>query len=289
MRVSLIQDSPVLFDMTATLDKVKTLAALAAKERPDIILFPEAFIPAYPRGLTFGTVVGSRSEEGRETWLRYWKNCPQVPGDETAFLGEVAKAHGVYLIIGVVERGDTGTLYCTILYFDPTGKLIGKHRKLKPTAAERVIWGEGDGDDLEVYDTPIGKIGGLVCWENYMPNARMKLYQQGVEIYCAPTADHRETWQHTMRHIALEGRCFVLGCNQYVEKSEYPDLPGEDYSTFPDIMSKGGSVIVDPLGNLVAGPLFDERGILTADLDMDLIAKGKMDFDVAGHYLRKDV
>ncbi len=289
MRVSLIQDSPVLFDRAATLDKVRSLAATAAKEKPDLMLFPEAFIPAYPRGLTFGTVVGSRSEEGRETWLRYWKNCIQVPSEETQILGEVAKEHGAYLVIGVVERGDTGTLYCTILYFDPTGNLIGKHRKLKPTAAERIIWGEGDGDDLDVYDTPIGKIGGLVCWENYMPNARMKLYQQGVEIYCAPTADHRESWQHTMRHIALEGRCFVLGCNQYVEKSDYPDLPGEDYSTFPDIMSRGGSVIVDPLGNLVAGPPFDERGILTADLDMDLIAKGKMDFDVAGHYLRKDI
>lgn len=289
MRVSLIQDSPVLFDMAATLDKVRSLAAEAAKEQPDLMLFPEAFIPAYPRGLTIGTVVGSRSEEGRETWLRYWKNCIQVPSDETAILGEVAKAHGVYLVIGVVERGDTGTLYCTILYFDPIGKLIGKHRKLKPTAAERVIWGEGDGDDLDVYPTPIGKIGGLVCWENYMPLPRTKLYEQGIEIYCAPTADHRDTWQHTMRHIALEGRCFVLGCNQYVEKSDYPELPGEDYSNFPEIMSKGGSVIVDPLGNLVAGPLFDQRGILTADLDMDLIAKGKMDFDVAGHYLRKDI
>lgn len=289
MRVSLIQDSPVLFDMPATLEKVRSLAAEAAKEKPDVMLFPEAFIPAYPRGLTFGTVVGSRSEEGRETWLKYWKNSIQVPSEETRILGEVAKEHGVYLVIGVVERGDTGTLYCTILYFDPTGNLIGKHRKLKPTAAERVIWGEGDGDDLEVYATPIGKLGGLVCWENYMPNARMKLYQQGIEIYCAPTADHRESWQHTLRHIALEGRCFVLGCNQYVEKSEYPELPGEDYSSLPDVMSRGGSVIVDPLGNLVAGPLFDERGILTADLDMDLIAKGKMDFDVAGHYLRKDV
>ncbi|MEQ9301868.1 MAG: carbon-nitrogen hydrolase family protein [Cyclobacteriaceae bacterium] len=289
MRVSLIQDSPVLFDMAATLDKVRSLASKAAKEQPDLMLFPEAFIPAYPRGLTFGTVVGSRSEAGRETWLKYWKNCIQVPSPETTILGEVAKAHSVYLVIGVVERGDTGTLYCTILYFDPTGKLIGKHRKLKPTAAERVIWGEGDGDDLDVYDTPIGKLGGLVCWENYMPHPRMKLYEQGIEIYCAPTADHRDTWQHTMRHIALEGRCFVLGCNQYVEKSDYPELPGEDYSAFPEIMSKGGSVIVDPLGNVVAGPLFDERGILTADLDMDLIAKGKIDFDVAGHYLRKDI
>jgi nitrilase len=289
MRVSLIQDSPVLFDMAATLNKIRSLAAAAAKEQPDLMLFPEAFIPAYPRGLTFGTVVGSRSEEGRETWLKYWKNCIQVPSAETTILGQIAREHSTYLVIGVVERGDTGTLYCTILYFDPTGKLIGKHRKLKPTAAERIIWGEGDGDDLDVFATPIGKIGGLVCWENYMPTARMKLYEQGIEIYCAPTADHRDTWQHTMRHIALEGRCFVLGCNQYVEKSDYPELPGEDYSDFPEIMSKGGSVIVDPLGNLVAGPLFDERGILTADLDMDLIAKGKMDFDVAGHYMRKDI
>ncbi len=289
MHVALIQDSPVLFDLPATMNKIRSLAAEAAKDRPDLILFPEAFIPAYPRGLTFGTVVGSRSAEGRETWLRYWQNCIEVPSVDTEALGQIAKEHSVYLIIGVVERGATGTLYCTILYFDPTGKLLGKHRKLKPTAAERIIWGEGDGDDLDVFDTPIGKIGGLVCWENYMPLPRTKLYGQGIEIYCAPTADHRESWQHTIRHIALEGRCFVLGCNQYVEKGDYPELPGEDYRAFPEIMSKGGSVIVDPLGNLVAGPLFDEPGILTANLDMDLIAKGKMDFDVAGHYLRKDI
>ena len=287
--VSLIQSSPVLFNLQATLDKVERLAQDAAKNNPNIIVFPEAFIPAYPRGLSFGTVVGSRSELGRETWLKYWENCIAVPSAESDRLGSIAKKVNAYIVIGVVERGDTGTLYCTMLYYNPKGELIGTHRKLKPTAAERIIWGEGDGSDIDVYETEIGKMGGLICWENYMPLARTHIYSQGVELYIAPTADMRDSWQATMRHIATEGRCFVLGCNQFVKKEEYPELPGEDYSDFPDIMSRGGSVIVDPLGNVIAGPIFDEEAILTAELDMSLLAKGKMDFDPVGHYARNDV
>ena len=287
--VSLIQSSPVLFNLQATLDKVERLAQDAAKNNPNIIVFPEAFIPAYPRGLSFGTVVGSRSELGRETWLKYWENCIAVPSAESDRLGSIAKKVNAYIVIGVVERGDTGTLYCTMLYYNPKGELIGTHRKLKPTAAERIIWGEGDGSDIDVYETEIGKMGGLICWENYMPLARTHIYSQGVELYIAPTADMRDSWQATMRHIATEGRCFVLGCNQFVKKEEYPELPGEDYSDFPDIMSRGGSVIVDPLGSVIAGPIFDEEAILTAELDMSLLAKGKMDFDPVGHYARNDV
>lgn len=175
------------------------------------------------------------------------------------------------------------------MYFNNEGTLVGKHRKLKPTAAERIIWGEGDGSDLEVYKSEFGKISGLICWENYMPLARTFLYEKGVQIYLAPTADQRDNWQHSLKHIAVEGRCFVLGCNQYVEKKDYPDLPGEDISEFGEIMCKGGSVIVDPLGNTIAGPLWDKQGILTAELDMSLIAKAKLDFDAVGHYARNDV
>jgi len=181
-------------------------------------------------------------------------------------------------------------LYCTILYFDPEGKCIGKHRKIKPTAAERIVWGEGDGSDLLVYDTPLGKIGGLICWENYMPQARMRLYDQEIEIYVAPTADHRDSWQHTIRHIAMEGRCFVLSCNQFVTREDYPlDLPGEAVEKLSDILSRGGSTVIDPLGNPLVDPLWDVEGIIYANLSSDLLIQSKMDFDVTGHYARKDL
>jgi nitrilase len=184
-----------------------------------------------------------------------------------------------------------GTLYCTLLYFGPDGRLLGKHRKLKPTAAERVIWGEGDGSTLTVLDTPLGKVGGLICWENYMPLARMAMYGKGVEIYLAPTADHRERWQATLCHIALEGRCFVLGANQVVRREMFPeDLEvRHELESWPEDLCRGGSAIYGPLGECLAGPLWDEEGILVADLDMGDVARSKFDFDVIGHYARPDV
>ena len=182
-------------------------------------------------------------------------------------------------------------MYCTTLYFDPQGRLVGKHRKIKPTGTERLIWGEGDGSTLTVIDSEYGKIGGLICWENLMPLARMAIYAKGVEIYTAPTADSRDVWQASMRHIACEGRCFVLGCNQFVTRSMYPaDLPGvADLETQPEIMCRGGSVIISPLGEVLAGPLFDQEGILYADLDMGEVARSKLDLDVVGHYARPDI
>lgn len=291
---AVIQAAPVLFDKTATVQKAGRLITQAAAEGAKLVLLPEAFIPAYPRGLSFGMVVGSRNNEGRRLWQRYWENAVDVPGPEVQSLGEAARRAGVYAAIGVIERDQTfsrGTLYCTLLYFAPDGKLIGKHRKLKPTGAERLIWGEGDGSTLVAPDTNIGKLGGLICWENYMPAARMWMYAQGVEIYLAPTADSRETWQATLRHIALEGRCYVLGCNQYVTRAMYPaDLPGlEDLANQPEVMCRGGSVIVSPLGEVVAGPLYDQEGILTATLNREALIQSKLDFDVTGHYARPDV
>jgi nitrilase len=196
--------------------------------------------------------------------------------------------------MGVIERDmqlSTGTLYCTLLYFGPDGRLLGKHQKLKPTAGERLIWGEGDGSTLTVLETEIGTIGGLICWENYMPLARMAIYNKGVEIYLAPTADARDTWQATLRHIACEGRCFVLGCNQYMSKDMYPaDLKElKELNAQPEIMCRGGSAIISPLGKVVAGPLYDQEGILFAELDMGAIARSKFDFDVVGHYARPDI
>ncbi|HVN54569.1 MAG TPA: carbon-nitrogen hydrolase family protein [Anaerolineaceae bacterium] len=291
---AVVQAAPVLFDRPACLARVHDLALQAAGQGARLILFPEAFIPAYPRGLTFGTVVGSRSPAGRKTWERYWANAVDVPGPDVAALGETARLAGAYLAVGVIERDSQfsgGTLYCTLLYFGPDGRLLAKHRKLKPTAAERLIWGEGDGSTLAVIDTEYGKMGGLICWENYMPLARMALYAKGVQLYLAPTADSRDTWTATLRHIACEGRCFVLGCNQFVTKDMYPpDLEGiADLEGQPEVMCRGGSAIVSPLGAILAGPLFDREGILCAELDLGEVARGKFDFDVVGHYARSDV
>lgn len=294
VHVAVVQAAPVLFDREATLDKACRLIAEVGAQGADLVLFPEAFVPAYPRGMGFGTVVGSRSAEGRETWQRYWANSVDVPGPSTNALGAAAQEAGVHLAIGVIERAQgapRGTLYCSLLYFGSDGRLLGVHRKLKPTGAERLIWGEGDGSGLIVLDTTLGKLGGLICWENYMPLARMALYAQGVEIYLAPTADARDTWQATLCHIACEGRCFVLGCNQYVTRAMYPpDLPGVgDLVDQPDTLCRGGSAIISPLGEVLAGPLYDSEGILCAELDMGEIVRSRFDFDVAGHYARPDV
>lgn len=294
VKVAVVQAAPVLFDRDATVAKACRLTGEAAALGARLILFPEAFVPAYPRGLSFGSVVGNRSSKGRQTWQTYWENAVDVPGPATEVLGAAARKANAYLAIGVVERdSDTsrGTLYCTLLYFGHDGRLLGKHRKLKPTAAERLIWGEGDGSTLRVIATEFGTVGGLICWENYMPLARMAMYSKGVDIYLAPTADARDTWQATLRHIACEGRCFVLGCNQFVTKSMYPAaLPGvEELAGQPEVLCRGGSAIISPLGAVLEGPLYDQQGILLSELDLGEIPRSRLDFDATGHYARPDV
>jgi nitrilase len=294
VKAAVVQASPVLFDRTATVEKAVRLIGDARELGAQLVLFPEAYVGGYPWGLAFGTAVGGRSPEGRRSWARYLEGAVEVPGPVTERLGEAARAAGVHLCVGVVERDSSfagGTLFCTLLFFGPDGALLGKHRKLKPTAAERFIWGEGDGSTLTVLDTPLGKLGGLICWENYMPLARMAMYGKGVEIYVAPTADDRERWQATLRHIALEGRCFVLGANQVVRREMYPaDLEIlDELEARSDTLCRGGSAIYAPLGECLAGPLWDEEGILVADLCMADVARGKFDFDVVGHYARPDV
>ena len=294
IKVAVVQDSSVIMDKKKCIEKVDRLTKEAATNGAKLVLFPEAFIPTYPRGLYFGAKVGSRSLEGKEDFAKYWSNSIEIPSKDMTALSDIAKSNGVYLVIGIVERDNKsngGTLYCTIIYFDSKGKYLGKHRKLKPTGSERLIWGEGDGSTLTVIDTPYGKVGGLICWENYMPLARTVMYSKGVDIYLAPTADAREQWQATIRHIALEGRCFVLSSNQFVTKDMYPkDLAGyADLKESPEIMSQGGSAIIDPNGNYLAGPLFNKAGILYAELDLSQIVKTRYDFDVVGHYARPDV
>ncbi|WP_296619724.1 carbon-nitrogen hydrolase family protein [Marivirga sp.] len=290
-KVGCVQATPALFNKSKTMDIVLNWIQKAAKEKVKLLVFPESFIPAYPAGLGFGTVVGSRTEAGREQFREYWENSVEVGAKETQQIAKWAQEYEMYITIGITERDSISkTLYCTLLYFSPKGKLMGKHRKLKPTAAERLVWGEGDGTTLSTFDTEIGKLGGLICWENYMPLARMSMYQKGVEIYMAPTADSRDSWNSSLIHIACEGRCYVIGSNQFICKSDYPEhLQKELAEDRPEILSRGGSVIISPLGKVLAGPLYNEEGLLTAEIDHDEIIKAKMDFDVIGHYARNDV
>ncbi len=259
-------------------------------ENPDLVLFPEAFLPGYPRGLTFGAVVGSRMQEGRELYARYYKNAVAIGDARFKELQKMAGELGADMAIGVVEKAEVGgTLYCSILYFGSDGKFLGKHRKLKPTGSERLIWGEGNGSTLPVFNNGFGIYGGLICWENYMPLARMAMYQQGVEIYLAPTADFRDSWNVTLQHIATEGRCFVLGCNQLITQDAYPEDVLEQVLDPSTIACSGGSVIIAPGGKTLSGPVFNEEKILYAELDLDEVIKGKYELDVAGHYNRPDV
>lgn len=289
-KVCVIQDSPVFFDKEKTIRKVELLTKQFAKEGCKLIVFPESFIPGYPRGFSFGTKIGSRSEAGRELFAEFAQNSFDIDSQDMPRLEELAKTYDVYLVIGVTEKNRTsGTLYCSMLYISPKKGLLGVHRKIKPTGAERLIWGEADGHSLVTYQTKIGKLGGLICWENYMPLARMAMYQKGVEIYIAPTADSRETWTATMKHIALEGRCFVLGSNQYFTKSLYPDKYQHLVSDAPEQLCPGGSVIVSPMGQILAGPLFHQAGALIAEIDLKQIQMSKLDFDAIGHYARDDI
>lgn len=290
IKVCLIQDNPVFFNKEKTIVKVEQLTKKYAKDGCELIVFPESFIPGYPRGFSFGTKIGSRTNEGRNLYSEYYKNSIDIESEDLKRLEKSSKSENVYLVIGVTEKENThGSLYCSMLYISPTDGLLGVHRKIKPTGTERVIWSESDGESLVSFDTNIGKLGGLICWENYMPLARMSMYKRGVEIYIAPTADSREEWTSTMRHIALEGRCFVLGCNQFFTKSMYPYKYQSLVLDEPEDICKGGSIIVSPMGKVIAGPLFDKSGVLIAELDLEEINSSKLDFDVIGHYSRNDI
>ena len=289
VRAAVVQAAPVAFDLDATLAKVERLTAESGAGGADLVLFPEAFVSCYPRGLTFGATVGSRTPEGRVWFRRYWESSIDVPGPVVDRLAAIAAERKVHLVMPVMER-DIGTLYCTVLFFAPSGECLGKHRKLVPTAAERLVWGAGDGSTLPVFDTPIGRLGAVICWENYMPLLRTAMYAKGIQVWCAPTADPRDSWIASMQHIACEGRCFVLSAEMFARRSDYPeDYPIEGDYEPEAVLCRGASVIVSPLGEILAGPDTSGESILRADLDLAQIAEGKYDLDAVGHYARPDI
>jgi nitrilase len=285
--VAAVQCGSILFDTAATLERAAALIRRAASGGARLIVLPEALLGGYPKGLDFGVTVGARSDAGRVDFGRYFDAAIDVPGPETAALSELARELDVALVAGAIERGGR-TLYCSALLFGPDGSPPAVHRKLMPTAAERFLWGMGDGSTLPTLDFAGARIGSAICWENYMPLFRAAMYDKGVTVWCAPTVDHRDGWLATMRHIALEGRCFVISACQYLERGDLPDdvhplqEPGKP-------LIEGGSVIVSPLGQVLAGPLRDEEGIVAAALDLGDLSRAVMDFDVHGHYARPDV
>lgn len=289
IRVAVAQAAALPTDAVASARKAAELIRTAAEAGARLLIFPEAFLGGYPKGNDFGAPVGMRTPEGRESYRAYYDAAINLDGEEVSIMTEATTATGMFVVIGCIER-DLGTLYCTALFFDGARGLVGKHRKLMPTAAERLIWGFGDGATMPVFDTPIGRIGAVICWENYMPALRMHMYSQGIALYCAPTADDRETWLPSMRHIAREGRCFVLSSCQYIQRGAWPDdypcALGDDPET---VLLRGGSCIVDPLGEVLAGPVFDSETLIYADIDPSAITRGKYDFDATGHYARPDV
>ena len=289
IKAAVIQAASIPNDGLATAVKAAGLIDEAARNGANLALFPEAFLGGYPKGNAFGAPVGLRKPEGREAYRTYWENAVDLNGLELATILEAAATTNIFVVLGCIER-DGGTLYCTVLFIDGARGLIGKHRKLMPTAGERLIWGFGDGSTMPVIDTDLGRIGAVICWENYMPMLRMHMYNQGISIYCAPTADDRDTWLPSMRHIALEGRCFVLTACQHIRREAYPaDFEcalGDDHQT---VLMRGGSAIIDPLGKVLSGPNFEGETILYADIDLAAVPRAKFDFDVTGHYARPDI
>ena len=292
LRLALVQLEPVLFDKAACLGNTLKKLAEAAENGAEFIVFPELSIPGYPFGMTFGFKIGSRSEAGRKDWKRYYDASVVVPGPETDAIAKAAQKYQVYIGIGISERDAvTGTLYNTNLIFSPEGRLVSHHRKLKPTGAERLVWGDAHEKYFPMADTPWGPAGCMICWESYMPLAREALYEHGVTLYISANTNDVPEWQHTIQHIALEGRCFVINSDLFFTKHSYPsDLEAkEELAQLPEIVCRGGSCVIDPFGHYLTEPVWDKETIIYADLDMDQVAASRMEFDPCGHYARPDV
>jgi nitrilase len=292
VKVACVQAEPVILDRDSTIEKLARLAAEAAAEGAALVVFPEAFIPVYPSSRWAKAFAGWEDERVKEAFSRMAEQSVAVPGEAADRIGEAAREHGVWIVTGVTEIDPErpGTLYNTLLFHAPDGKLALRHRKLVLTNHERLIWGQGDGSGLRAIPTELGRMGGLICWENYMPLARFALYESGVEIYIASTADDGDDWQSTLGHIARESRAFVISPSHFQRASSYPDdFSLRDELEGLDVISRGGSAILAPDGSYLGGPLYDEEGVLYAELDPARLRAERQRFDPAGHYHRPDV
>jgi nitrilase len=292
VKVACVQAEPVILDRERTVDKLVGLAAEAAGHGASLLVFPEAFIPVYPSSTWAKAFAGWGDDRAKDVFALLAAQAVAVPGEAADRIGEAAREHGVWIVTGVTETDPErpGTLYNTLLYHGPDGRLALRHRKLVPTNHERLVWGQGDGGGLRAIPTELGRIGGLICWENYMPLARFSLYESGVEIYIASTADDSDAWQSTLIHIARESRAFVVAPSHFQRASSYPDdFPLRDELEGLDVIGRGGSAILAPDGSYLAGPLYNEEGVLYADLDPAVLLSERQRFDPAGHYHRPDV
>lgn len=290
-KIAVIQATPIMFDKQKCLEKALALIEECADKKAELIVFPELFIPGYPYGMTYGFKVGSRNESGRKDWKKYYDNSLLADGEEMKKLADSAVEHGVYISIGYSERNPlTATLYNSNMLISPEGELIN-HRKLKPTGSERVVWGDADKDFFPVMETPWGAIGSMICWESYMPLARVALYQKGITIYISPNTNDNSEWQDTIRHIAIEGHCYFVNCDMFFTKKDYPKTESAEaeISALGDIVCRGGSCIIDPYGHEVTEPVWDKEDIIYATLDMQAVPASRMEHDACGHYSRPDI
>ncbi len=292
IKVACVHAEPVILDREASVDKLAAIAGEAAREGAGLLVFPETFIPAYPSSAWAKAFAGWADPRAKAAFALLARESVAVPGPAADRLGEIAREHGIWLVTGVNELDPArpGTLYNTLLYHGPDGRLALRHRKLVPTNHERLVWGQGDGGGLRALEADFGRIGGLICWENYMPLARFSLYESGVEVYVASTADDGDAWQATLVHIARESRAFVVAPSHFQRASSYPDdCPLQAELEGLDVIGRGGSAILGPDGSYLAGPLYDEEGILYAELDPARLFEERQRFDPAGHYHRPDV
>ena len=292
VKVACVQVEPAILDREATIDRVAERTAEAAASGAQLVVFPETFVPAYPTSRWAKALAGWGDPRAKEAFARLRRESLEVPSPAERRLGAIAKEHGVWLVTGVneVDPERPGTIYNSLLYHGPDGTLAEHHRKLVPTNHERLVWGQGDGRGLRAFETPLGRIGGLICWENYMPLARFSLYESGVEIYIASTADDSDAWHSTLVHIARESRAFVIAPCHFQRAGSYPDdFPLKDLLADADLLGRGGSAILGPDGSYLAGPLYDEEGLLYAELDPDRLFEERQRFDPVGHYHRPEL
>jgi nitrilase len=292
VRVACVQAEPVVLDREATLDKLERLAVEAAGAGAELVVFPETFVSVYPSSTWASALAGWGNTRAKEAFAALVRSAVEVPGPAADRLGEIARTHSIWLVTGVneLDPARNGTVYNALLYHAPDGTLALRHRKLVPTNHERLVWGQGDGGGLRALETPLGRLGGLICWENYMPLARFALYESGVEIYLASTADDGDEWQATLVHLARESRAFVVSPCHFQRAAAYPDdFPLAELLAGRDVLGRGGSAILAPDGSYLAGPLYGEEGILYADLDRSVLLEERQRFDPAGHYHRPDV